>query len=137
MYRPLAQLLAVAATKLLCECPPLLSDASSAVWGQLLDQAVALLERGQGDGAAGAEDDDANEEAEGYTAAYAALAMAGKKEMDPCPEIADARAFLVSSLGAVARQVPAGSFAHKIQAALAPSNKEAFSQMAVRAGVCF
>jgi len=124
------KLATVAATKLLCEYPALLEPAAAATWGKLLDNCVSLFEKGVVEGG---EEEEAEEEAQGFSAAYVALAMASKKESDPCADVPDAAAYLAQSLSRLSHQVP-GQLPSRIQQAVGPENQQALAGYLQRAG---
>lgn len=104
-----SKLCAVALTKILCDCPTILSDKN--VWGQLLTILVSYIEGvtanggGHGDDPAGLDGD----AMVGYSAAYAQLHHAQRKEVDPLPNIADVREYLATSLCELSHQHPLAS----------------------------
>uniref|UniRef100_A0A7S2T0L6 Exportin-2 n=1 Tax=Chloropicon primus TaxID=1764295 RepID=A0A7S2T0L6_9CHLO len=98
-----SKLCAVALTKILCDCPTILSD--TATWGQLLSILVSYIEGvtvNDGDEGSGFDMD----AMVGYSAAYAQLHHAQKKEVDPLPNISDVRAYLAQSLSKLSHTHP-------------------------------
>ncbi|XP_010267582.1 PREDICTED: exportin-2 [Nelumbo nucifera] len=122
------KLTSIASTRLLCESPVLLDASAAALWGKMLDSIVTLLSR--------PEQDRVEEEVEvpdigetvGYTATFAHLLNAGKKEEDPVKEIKDPKEFLVSSLERLSSLSP-GRYPAIIRESLDPSNKEVLLQL--------
>eukprot|EP00897_Mesotaenium_endlicherianum_P004221 jgi/Mesen1/3827/ME000207S02837 len=119
------KLCAVAATKILCDSSDL----------QLLDSVLTLMVRPEEDRAGAAAGDDEREhddvadleEASGYTASYAQLHNAGKREEDPVPDVKDVRQLLTASLGQLAGRSP-GRYSGIIQQSLQPANRDALQQ---------
>ncbi|KAL5989404.1 hypothetical protein ACLOJK_010294 [Asimina triloba] len=122
------KLTVVASTMLICESQGLLENSAADLWGKMLDSIVTLLAR--------PEQDRVDEEPEvpdigetvGYTATFAHLYNAGKKEEDPVKEIRDPREFLVTSLARLLASSP-GKYPAIIQQSLDPANQAALIQM--------
>jgi exportin-2 (importin alpha re-exporter) len=98
-----SKLCSVALTKILCDCPTILSD--QATWSKLLGILVSYIE---GVTANSQEGDDGfdGEGMAGYSAAYAQLHHAQKKEKDPLPDISDVRHYLAMSLSKLSTTHP-------------------------------
>lgn len=122
------KLTSVASTRLLCESPILLDNATAKQWGKLLDSIVTLLSR--------PEQDRVEEEPEvpdigetvGYTATFVHLYNAGKKEEDPLKEVKDPKEFLVKLLSKLSALAP-GRYPKIISENLEPSNQSALLQL--------
>lgn len=114
------KIVAVGVSKLLTECPELLSSQYAAFWPRLLHALIDLFERppeklpyldvdaaaaGAG-GGAGAEPTAGVDAEPGYQAAFSQLSFAQPKQVDHLAEISDARQFLASSLSNFSQQRP-------------------------------
>ncbi|KAK9798958.1 hypothetical protein WJX73_010520 [Symbiochloris irregularis] len=101
------KLVAVATTKLLCECPVLQTADTAPLWGSLLQGLLEYIgQRVQGSAAEAASADDAGEAEEGltgYTSSYARLGNAAKTDPDPVPGVQDVKGFLATSLAKFAQ----------------------------------
>ena len=101
------KLCAVALTKILCDCPAILSDKNT--WTKLLALLVTYIEGNAGEGAGGDDGDDEERALAGYSAAFAQLHHAQRKETDPLPDVRDVRHFLATSLSAMSHTHPVGA----------------------------
>lgn len=107
------KLLAVSGAKLLGDCPHLKGEQAATAWQGLLDAVLKSLEdMDRGDG--NEEEGDEDAEPQGYIAAYAALAVAARRESDPCGDINDPKEFLAKVLGRVSSEQP-GVFVTRLQ----------------------
>ncbi|KAG1330445.1 putative Exportin-2 [Cocos nucifera] len=99
-------LTAVTATRLICESPIILDASATEPWGKMLDGILTLL--GQPDEYKGDLEHDmlVMHETVGYSAAFARLHYAGKKEEDPVKEIRDPKQFLVASITKLSTLAP-------------------------------
>lgn len=89
------KVMAVATTKLLCECQPLM--AHQELWNAFRELAEKKLTGKEG-ASGGQEDEEEFEESQGYSAAYAKLANASKPERQVLAEIQDPRVYFESSM---------------------------------------
>lgn len=121
------KLCAVASTKLLCESPILQTESAASTWGKLLNSVMTLLVRPEEERVEEEGDVPDLDEMVGYTAVYAQLHNAGKKEEDPVKEIHDAKEFLVTSLAKVSSCIP-GKFPVLIQQNVEPANQMGLAQ---------
>lgn len=121
------KLCAVAATKLLCEAPILQTDAAASIWGRLLNSVMTLLVRPEEERADAEAEIPDFDEVVGYTAVYAPLHSAAKKEDDPVKEIRDPKEFLVTSLARASTGLP-GKFPLLIQQNVEPANQAGLAQ---------
>ncbi|KAH7316301.1 hypothetical protein KP509_21G087100 [Ceratopteris richardii] len=121
------KLCAVASTKLLCESPVLQTDAAIPVWGKLLNSLITLLIRPEEERVEDEGDVPDLDEMVGYTAVYAQLYNAGKKEEDPVKEVQDAKQLLVISLAKLSSCAP-GKFPAIIQQSVEPANQAGLAQ---------
>eukprot|EP00850_Spirogloea_muscicola_P008170 SM000043S15798 [mRNA] locus=s43:232850:238627:+ [translate_table: standard] len=121
------KLCTVAATKVLCEYKPLVGDENFPLWGKLLDNTLTLLERPEEERAEDEGDVPDLDEVAGYTATYARLHSAGKREEDPTPDVHDAKQYLTMSLSQLSSRLP-GKLSLVIQQSLQASNQAALSQ---------
>ncbi|MCO5572303.1 hypothetical protein L7F22_026056 [Adiantum nelumboides] len=121
------KLCAVASTKLLCESPFLQSDAAIPVWGKLLNSVITLLVRPEEERVEDEGDVPDLDEMVGYTAVYAQLHNAGKKEEDPVKEVHDPKEFLATSLSKLSSCLP-GKFPILIQQSVEPANQAGLAQ---------
>ena len=97
------KLCAVAVTKILCDCPTILSDQTT--WSKLLGILVPYIEGARSNSQDGDDGFDADNMM-GYSAAYAQLHHAQKKETDPLPNISDVRQYLAMSLSKLSHTRP-------------------------------
>ena len=131
---------AVAGTKLLCEFPPLATEAAAPLWGRLLEAVVVLLveEEDEAAVAAAAGDDDeppaAGVVGQAGHVAYARLVNAARPETDPVPQVANAQQHLATSLARLAAAMP-GCLGPRIAAALAPTSQASLAKLCHEAGV--
>jgi len=131
------RLAAVAATRLLCDFPPLAADSAAPLWGRLLEAAVSLLvdEEEEAAGAARAEEEEeeAAAAAAGSGTAFARLASAARPETEPVPEVRNAKQFLATSLAALSAKQP-GKLGPRITASLGVASQAALLKICGDAG---
>lgn len=109
--------LAVGITKLLTELDVFFTNANlNALWAPLLQALVAVFELPEDESTEGAEHFVEIEEAAGYQASYSQLAHAGRKQLDPMEDIADARIFLATGLGKLSTKYPLKTIVLSMQA---------------------
>lgn len=124
------KLVAVGVSKLLTECPELVSGQYAAYWPRLLHALIDLFERPPEklpylDGDAAAAETDIVVDAEpGYQAAFSQLTFAQPKQVDHLAEVNDARQYLASSLSSLSQRRPPG----ELTTLLAPLEAE-YKQM--------
>lgn len=99
------KIVAVGVTKVLCECPSMLAEPYVQCWPRLMEALVQIFEV-QPEATENDEDYIDVEETPGYQVSYSQLIHAQVKVDDPFPHVADARSFLVQSLGKMAAAQP-------------------------------
>ena len=107
-----SKLCAVALTKICCEWPDLLADQAN--WGQLLGTLVAYVEAGAVDRDDGGDGGLGEELAAGYSAAFAQLHHAQRKEKDPLSDISDVRSYLALSLAKLSSAQPLAALISRV-----------------------
>jgi len=113
----------VGLTKLLCETPPLLADANGQqIWAQLLPCAVKILCSSESHLNSLAVQDNDDDAEIGYDATFSVLHFATCPAKDPFPEILDAGASLVQSVGTLCASHP-GRITPLITQGLSPDPK--------------
>ncbi|XP_042504800.1 exportin-2-like [Macadamia integrifolia] len=122
------KLTSVASTKLLCESPALLDASAVLLWGRLLDSIVTLVSRPEQERVEEEPEIPDIAEAVGYTATFAQLYNAGRKEEDPVREINDPKEFLVKSLERLSELSP-GKYPDIINRSLDLTNQTALLQL--------
>lgn len=122
------KLTSVASTKLICESPAFLDASAAEQWGRMLDSIVTALAKPDQNGAELEDDVPEIPENTGYSASFARLQSAGKKEEDPLKDIQDPKYFLVSSLAALSSRFP-GRYPAIIEQCLEPSNRTFLIQL--------
>mmetsp|Transcript_1332 Transcript_1332/g.2876 ORF Transcript_1332/g.2876 Transcript_1332/m.2876 type:complete len:983 (+) Transcript_1332:67-3015(+) len=127
----------VGLTKLLCETPALLADANGQqIWSQILFCAVKIVCSPDSHlGALSAQDNDDDAEI-GYDATFSVLHFATRPARDPFPEVQDAGASLVRSVGGLCASHP-GQITPMIARGLSPDPKlsAGFDGLCQKAGV--
>ena len=97
----------VGLTKLLCETPALLSDAhSQQIWSQVLACAVKIVCSPESNLNLLTVLDNDDDTDIGYDATYSVLHFATRPAKDPFPDVGDAGAFLVQSIGQLSATHP-------------------------------
>jgi len=127
----------VGLTKLLCETPPLLADANGQqIWTQMLACAVKIICSPESNlNSLSAQDNDDDAEI-GYDATFSVLHFATRPARDPFPDVQDAGATLVQSLGKLCASHP-GQITGLITTSLSPDPKlsSGFGVLCQKAGV--
>lgn len=108
------KIVAVGVSKMLTECPELLSGRYAAYWPRLICALIDLFDRPPEklpyldvDAAAGAGEPNVAVDAEpGYQAAFSQLSFAQPKQVDHLAEVTDARQFLANSLSNLSQRRP-------------------------------
>ncbi|KAI4328926.1 hypothetical protein L6164_021240 [Bauhinia variegata] len=122
------KLTAVASTRLICESPILLDPAAVEPWGKMVDSIITLLSRPEEDRVEDEPDMPDFTENVGYTATFARLYNAGKKEDDPLKDINDPREFFVASLHRLSSISP-GRYPKIISENVDPANQVALHKL--------
>ena len=122
------KLTTVASTRLICESPSLLDPTAVELWGKMLDSIITLLAQPDKDGVDLEADVPDIPENMGYSASFARLQNAGKKEEDPLKEIKDPKGFLVASLARLSSVSP-GRYPAVIEQYVDPSNRAVLLQL--------
>lgn len=122
------KLTSVASTRLICESPSLLEPAVVELWGKMLDSIIALLAQPDKDGVDLEADVPEIPENTGYSASFARVQNAGKKEEDPLKEIKDPKGFLVTSLARLSSASP-GRYPAIIEQCVDPANRAVLVQL--------
>jgi exportin-2 (importin alpha re-exporter) len=110
---------AVGITRLLCDCPEMITGEYSNFWAPVLQALLGLFELPEEPSTAGDEHFIELEETSGYQTAYSQLVFAGGKEHDPFEQIPDARLHLAQSLYKLSVAHP-GKLQPLISTSLAP-----------------
>lgn len=131
------KLLAVAGIRVLEECSQLRSEESDNSWESALASIVAALEGTERRADTNAVDDADTQDIEPkqYTAAYAALSMAARREADPCSDVAHPQYYLAQTLGRIQQQQPSGWVLQRVQRGLNKHLQDALSSYCSEAGV--
>lgn len=130
------KMLAVVGVRLLEQCTQLRTEQAGSAWQNLLTNVVNALEDKQGKSSTIADEDDAQDaEPQQYTAAYAALSMAAKREGDPCSDVTDPQLYVAQALGRIQQQQPVGWVSSQVQHALTKDAQDALSHYCARAGL--
>ncbi|KAM0932662.1 putative importin-beta domain, exportin-2, armadillo-like helical, exportin-2, central [Dioscorea sansibarensis] len=122
------KLASIASTRLLCESSSLLDTSAAELWGKLLDSIITLLAQPEEFRENVENEPPEVPETEGYSASFARLHNAGKKEEDPLKEIRDSKEFLVSSLARLSAASP-GRYGTIIEKFVDPQNRSALIQL--------
>ncbi|XP_020254301.1 LOW QUALITY PROTEIN: exportin-2 [Asparagus officinalis] len=122
------KLTSVASTRLICESPALLDPAAVELWGKMLNGIITLLAQPEKNGIDLEADVQEIPESTGYSASFARLQSAGKKEEDPLKEIKDPKGFLVTSLARLSSASP-GRYPAVIEQYVDPSNRAVLLQL--------
>ncbi|KAJ6799395.1 exportin-2 [Iris pallida] len=122
------KLASVASTRLICESPVLLDPAAVETWGKMLDSILTLLARPEQDRVDLDTDVQDIPETMGYSASFARLQNAGKKDEDPLKEVKDPKEYLLTSLARLSAASP-GRFPAAIEQYVDPSNRTALLQL--------
>ncbi|KAH8391270.1 hypothetical protein KR215_009826 [Drosophila sulfurigaster] len=135
------KIVAVGVSKLLTECPELLTGQYAAYWPRLLQALIEMFERppeklpyldGDAAGPGGDAVAGAGVDAEpGYQAAFSQLNFAQPKQVDHLAEVNDARQYLASSLGNLSQQSPLAN----LLAPLTAESKQVLQKYCDQAGV--
>ncbi|XP_058058317.1 exportin-2 [Anopheles bellator] len=127
------KIVSVGVTKLLCECPEMVSEPYVSYWPQLLQNVVQIFELPPDESAIDGDNFIEIEDVPGYQAAYSQLNFAQSKPVDPLPDIGNTRQYLVQNLGRLA-QTQAGKVGTLI-AALPAAHQEALQKYCAQSGV--
>eukprot|EP00887_Chlorella_sp_A99_P002133 scaffold21.g2133.t1 len=132
------KLVAVATTRFVTELPQLQAPDQAELAGKLLAGTVGLLGGGAVAVASGGsgEEEAADEEFAGYSAAYARLHNAHRPERDPLPDVKDPQAYLVQALARHGAAQP-GRVPALVAAQLSPELQQKLAGMAAAAGIAF
>ncbi|KAH8377436.1 hypothetical protein KR093_005442 [Drosophila rubida] len=134
------KMVAVGITKMLTECPEILSGQYASYWPQLLQALINMVEHppeklpyvdpeaagAGGDATAGVVDAEP-----GYQAAFSQLTFAQPKQVDHLAEVNDARQYLASALANLSQRSPLAN----LLSPLAAESKEALQKYCDQAGV--
>lgn len=127
------KIVTVGITKLLCECPEMVSDPYVNYWPQLLQNLVQIFELPPDESAIDGDNFIEIEDVPGYQAAYSQLNFAHSKPIDPLPDVSNIRQYLVQNLGQLAQSQPGK--VRTLVVALPAAHQEALQKYCAQSGV--
>lgn len=127
------KIVAMGVTKILCECPSMLTPPYRNYWPGLLQALITSFEMPPDETTLEGDEFIEIENVVGYQAAYSQLNYAKLKVLDPIPEVLDGRKFLAENLAKLSQQRP-GDISTLI-AALPPDHQQALQKYCAQSGV--
>lgn len=122
------KLAVVASTRLLCESMVLLDPLAAELWGRMLDSITSLLSRPDNGGVELEADSPDIPDNMGYSASFARLHHAGRKQEDPLKNISSPKEFLITSLARLSATTP-GRYPAIIENFVDPANRAFLLQL--------